>query len=167
MDRPDKASIQTFYKSSWYSYFGILLIRLLKLNHSEICLFWDHTAVVSQINSADVWHAGYSEYLLILTRQLWNCHSPETDGEANICGLFKRKQTQAWAVWLGLFPINRARAVYEHQIFFQCTHRTDRQQVKRSYLLIFEVKIRIADCTFHYIVHCNVDVFLQTLTRVF
>ncbi len=54
-DRPDKAWIQTFYKSaSWCCYFGILLIRLLQLNHIKICLFWDHVAVISQINSADV-----------------------------------------------------------------------------------------------------------------
>ncbi len=46
--------------------------------------FWDHTAVVSQINSANVWLSRQSEYLLILTHQLWNCHSPETDGEVNI-----------------------------------------------------------------------------------
>ncbi len=26
---------------------------------------------------------------------------------------------------LCLFPIYRARAVYEHQTFFQCTHRTE------------------------------------------
>ncbi len=62
VDRSDKAWIQTFYKSaSWCSYFGVLLMRLLQLNHSKICLFWVHTAVVSQINSADVWPAKYSE----------------------------------------------------------------------------------------------------------
>ncbi len=33
--------------ASWCSYFGILLISLWQLNHSKICLFWDHTDVVS------------------------------------------------------------------------------------------------------------------------
>ncbi len=31
----------------------------------------------------------------------------------------------AWSEPLCLFPIYRARAAYEHQIFFQRTHRTD------------------------------------------
>ncbi len=46
-NRPNKAWIQTYYKSaSWCSYFCIILICLLQLNNSKICLFWDHTAVV-------------------------------------------------------------------------------------------------------------------------
>ncbi len=64
---------------------------------------------ICQINSADVWLARYSEYLLILTHQLWNCHSPETDGEANIHNKHKShiqipccpNCAQAWLVWLG------------------------------------------------------------------
>ncbi len=40
-------------------------------NNSNIYSFWDHNAVVNQINSADVWLARDSEYLLILTHQLW------------------------------------------------------------------------------------------------
>ncbi len=77
--------LQTDLTKHEFRCFCILLIHLLQLNHSKICLFWDHTAaVVSQINLADVWLARYSEYLLILRHPLWNCRSPETDGEENI-----------------------------------------------------------------------------------
>ncbi len=43
------ARSRTFNKLvSWCIYFGIILIGLLQLNHSKICLFWDHTAVVNK-----------------------------------------------------------------------------------------------------------------------
>ena len=47
-NRPDKAWIQTFYKSALLcSYFGIILIRLLQWIHSTICLVWFHTTVAT------------------------------------------------------------------------------------------------------------------------
>ncbi len=121
-DRPDRAWIRTFYKSaSWCSYFGILLIRLLQLNHSKICLFWDHTTVVNQVNSAVIWWPG------------------------NENGLVARSEP------LCLFLIYRARAVYEYQTFFQRAHteRTaSRPQGDICWIWQKVYWIRIADFTF-------------------
>ncbi len=62
-DRPDKAQVQTFYISAlWCSYFNLILICLLQLNHRKIS----------------------PDYSRCVT---WNCRSLETDGVANICRL--------------------------------------------------------------------------------
>ncbi len=58
-------------------------MRLLQLNHSKNLFILGSYRCSSQINSADC-VTRYSEYLLILTHQLWNRHSQETDGEAMI-----------------------------------------------------------------------------------
>ncbi len=96
-DRPGKAWVQTFFMlTPWCSYFGILVIRLLQLNHSKICLCWDHTSVVNQINSADAWLPRL-QWIFIDFNQLWNCHSLETDGEANVRGVRLNANKHKWS----------------------------------------------------------------------
>ncbi len=50
-DRTDKAWIQTFADmlASSCSYFSILLVRLLQLNHGKICLFWDQARLIQKL----------------------------------------------------------------------------------------------------------------------